>query len=89
MTIKILMSLIIGIAIGMEIRDSITNKLNKSKEDLIKSYEALVSEQHRNIKFYGEYVNFLESEYIDGYKKALDDTFKKNIDLKKKLKAYK
>lgn len=89
MTLKIIMILIIGIAIGMEIGDRITNKLNKSKEDLIKSYESLVSEQHKNIKFYGEYVNFLESEYIDGYKKALDDTLKENIDLKKKLKAYK
>ncbi len=89
MTIKILMVLIIGIAIGVTIEGGVANKLNKSKEDLIKTYEELVQEQNKNIIFYGEYVSFLESEYIDGYKKALDDTLKENIDLKKKLKAYK
>lgn len=89
MIIKIIMFLIIGMAIGMGIKDKITRSLMRSKEDLIKSYKELALEQEKNIKFYHEYVSLLEYEYIEGYKKALDETFKENIELKKKLKAYK
>lgn len=88
MTIKIIMFLVIGIAIGMGIKDKITESLMISKEDLIKTYEELVSEQDKNIKLYDEYVRLLEDEYIKVYENALNDTLRENIGLKKKLKAY-
>lgn len=86
--IKIIMFLIIGVAIGIAIKDKITKSLMKSKEDLIKTYKDLALEQDKNIKFYNEYIRLLENEYIEEYKKALNDTLKENTELRKKLKAY-
>ncbi|WP_333657018.1 hypothetical protein [Tissierella praeacuta] len=88
MIIKIIMFLIIGVAIGIAIKDKITKSLMKSKEDLIKTYKDLALEQDKNIKFYNEYIRLLENEYIEEYKKALNYTLKENTELRKKLKAY-
>lgn len=74
MTIKLILFLIFGVSMGIGIRDKIFTKEIESKEDLIKTYD--------------EYIEFLEGECIEVYKKALDDTLKQNIELKKKLKAY-
>lgn len=88
MAIKLILFLLIGISIGISIKDHMTKRLMKSKEDLIKTYKELVSEQDKNIKLYDEYVRLLEDEYIKVYENALNDTLRENIGLKKKLKAY-
>ncbi|TCU67517.1 hypothetical protein EV204_11268 [Tissierella praeacuta] len=74
MTIKLILFLICGISIGIGIRDKFYKEEIESREDLIKTYD--------------EYIEFLEGECVEGYKKALDDTLKDNIKLRKKLKAY-
>lgn len=74
MTIKLILFLMLGISIGIGIRDKISNELIESNEDLIKTYD--------------EYVRLLEDEYIKVYENALNDTLRENIGLKKKLKAY-
>ena len=85
---KMIAFLLVGISIGISIKDQMAKRLMKSKEDLIKTYKELVSEQDKNIKLYDEYVRLLEDEYIKVYENALNDTLRENIGLKKKLKAY-
>lgn len=84
----VILFLLIGISIGISIETVLNKKSNRVKEDLIKTCEELILEHDKNIKLYDEYVELLEGEYIESYKKALDDTLKDNIKLRKKLKAY-
>ena len=85
---KMIAFLLVGISIGISIKDQMAKRLMKSKEDLIKTYKELVSEQDKNIKLYDDYLKILEDEYIKVYENALNDTLRENIGLKKKLKAY-
>ncbi len=88
MIFKIILSFLFGILIGMEIQSKLNSDTDKINEDLIKSYDDLIKAQNERIEFYGEYVEYLEGDYITGYRDALNETLKENINLKKKLKAY-
>lgn len=75
---NILLGLIIGILLGAGLIQ--TYRSNETKD-----YEEIIAAKDDLIKAYSEYVDLIEKEGIRDYQKALDETLKQNIKLKKLL----
>lgn len=86
--IQIILSLLIGISIGIYVEDKSNSAINSYNESIIGNLEEVTSIQEEDLIFYRDYVKYLEDDYIAGCKDAFNDTLKENINLKKKLKAY-
>ena len=86
--IKIILSMLFGFLIGMGMQIKFNEDTNKLNEDLLKAYDDLLKAKDDSIESYAEYIKYLEGDYTLEFQDALNQAWKENINLKKKLKAY-